>query len=162
MRTCRLLAFLACAGLAAGGTARALEPAKPSQLVTLLSESSCPFATTDAYGPRVNANGTTVNFVIPNGQVLVVTDITAVRSGMMPGDTVQVQILIGTKVHFVPVFYENVTVGASGGVTLQTTFPNGFVVKPGVSVCPIVLDLTSSNRNFAAGGTLHGFLAVDQ
>ena len=161
MRKLRLLTSIAC--LVAATSANALEASLPSQLVSLLARGSCPFFITDAFDTRVNGDGTVTNFVIPKGEVLVVTDVSIVRNaaGLTPGGTAQAQLVIGTVAHPGLVFAENITVGTSGAITVHATFPTGIVVKQGSIICPVARDLTGSSTNLTAGGTLHGFLTAD-
>ncbi len=67
------LASLALGILVAPSPAAGLEPKKPSQLVTLTASGSCSNGSGLLYGRRVLPNGTDTPFVIPKGQVLVVT-----------------------------------------------------------------------------------------
>ena len=54
-------------------SAQALEPKKPSQLVTLVPSNTCENGEGFVYGNRVNPDGTFSSFTIPPKQVLVVT-----------------------------------------------------------------------------------------
>lgn len=65
--------LLALAGAALPLSASALEPKKPSQLVTLLPSGPCAAGEGFLYDLRVGADGSTAPFTIPQGQVLVVT-----------------------------------------------------------------------------------------
>ena len=69
----RLLAFAAFASLAVSAPAHALEPKKPSQLVTLTPSGTCQGGEGFLYGNRVNPDGTFAAFTIPPKQVLVLT-----------------------------------------------------------------------------------------
>jgi hypothetical protein len=72
---CRLLISMIMVATAAGiAAAGSLAPTKPSQVVQLLSGANDPGCTTVALKTRENPDGTTSNFSIPPGQVLVVTN----------------------------------------------------------------------------------------
>jgi hypothetical protein len=126
-----------------------------------LAFGSCPFAVTTAlFNIIVKGDGTTAPFSIPAGQVLVITDLTVYANSKTPGDIVQIQVIAGTAGSSArPIFIDNVTAGASGGVGLSATFPTGIVVKSGTSLCPVAID---AGVNDFAGGTLRGFLTKDK
>ena len=68
-----ILALVAWGALAAPPLTLGLEPKKPSQLVTLTFSGACSSGSGLLYGRRVLPNGTDTPFVIPKGQVFVVT-----------------------------------------------------------------------------------------
>ena len=69
----RPLLLLALAGALLPVSASALEPKKPSQLVTLEANDPCDQGKGQIYDLRVLPDGSTAPFTIPQGQVLVVT-----------------------------------------------------------------------------------------
>jgi hypothetical protein len=69
----RLLAVAALVSLAVSAPVHALEPKKPSQLVTLTPTAPCEDGEGFLYGNRVNTDGTFAPFTIPPKQVLVLT-----------------------------------------------------------------------------------------
>jgi hypothetical protein len=75
------IALVALASLAVSGSALALEPKKPSQLVTLVPSADCENGDGFLYGNRVNPDGTFAPFTIPPKQVLVPTRWTFVFNG---------------------------------------------------------------------------------
>jgi len=91
MRPYVLSVALVLLGLASTpATAAALAPSKPSQLVDVQANGSCPFTfTTDLFNTLVKGDGTTAPFSIPAGEVLVITDLTVYANGKTPGDTIQ-------------------------------------------------------------------------
>jgi hypothetical protein len=147
-------------------TAAALAPSKPSQLVAVTALGTCPLGfTTALFDTLVKGDGTTAPFSIPAGEVLVITDLTVVVDGKTPGDTIDAGVFAGTSASSRSlIFFENITAGPSGAVTLSATFPTGIVVKSGTSLCPIARDNTGGSGTPAvfAGGSLHGFLTKDK
>jgi hypothetical protein len=69
----RRLAFALLASLALGSPVHALEPKKPSQMVTLGPAAECQNGEGYLYLNRINPDGTFASFTIPPKQVLVVT-----------------------------------------------------------------------------------------
>lgn len=67
------LLLLVLAGAVLPVSASALEPKKPSQLVTLLPSGNCAGGEGFLYGFRAGPDGSVAPFVIPQGQVLVLT-----------------------------------------------------------------------------------------
>jgi hypothetical protein len=67
----RRFAFAAFMALAVSAPVHALEPKKPSQLVTLVPSAPCENGEGLLYGNRVNPDGTHAPFTIPPKQVLV-------------------------------------------------------------------------------------------
>lgn len=75
------LVALALASFAFSAPARALEPKKPSQLVTLTPSGTCAGGEGFRYGNRVHPDGTFTPFTIPPKQVLVLTRWSFIFSG---------------------------------------------------------------------------------
>jgi hypothetical protein len=149
----RLLAapFLAIALLPA--PAGALEPKKPSDLVTLIPFGTCFEGRGLFYTKRVAPDGTYSDFVIPEKHVLVVTRWTYIFAGGNTGDAAEVQLRADGEDGYI----------ANGLVTMGPTLRDGGtvdaagVVGAGEVLCGI--RATGSGDIFPGGGLVEGFLA---
>jgi hypothetical protein len=145
-----------------------LAPAKASQVVEIQSEgtNNCP-CTSGGCGnilldillnPAADPPIQQAGFVVPAGQVLVVTDM-----------SFQVQAPVGHNVllglNRVSGSFGNAIVQTSmtgaGTATVQAVSLRGAVVKPGVSLCALVLD-ENAPAIPSSLVTVHGFLAPDK
>jgi hypothetical protein len=121
----RRIALAALASLAVSAPVHALEPKKPSQLVTLVPSETCAGGEGYLYGNRVNPDGTYAPFTIPPKQVLVLTRWTFLFTG---GTTVAsapaaLQTESGTTTH-ARVFFPFDADGRGGG-SIELAAPIG-------------------------------------
>ena len=146
------------------GCSNRLGPAKASDLVTLISDSStpiCPATTTPhIFGDRLLPDGSRVPFTIPDGQVLVVTS----YDWMVTGSTYAKNTMWTALVVTTPkakngnlVFFSGAAADSIGTATGSTAIPEGVAVAPGASLCMDTLGGTSS-----AYGHLHGYLVANR
>lgn len=99
-------------------SARALEPKKPSQLVTLVPSITCENDNGFVYGNRVNPDGSLSPFAIPPKQVLVVTrwGFTFTGGGVTAGAGVTLQVQ-GAVAALARLYFNFDADGNGGGVT---------------------------------------------
>lgn len=147
--------------LATAAPAGALEPSKPSQIVTIstartASPSTCGgFSNVFAFDTRHLPDGTDAPFSIPAGQVLVVTSGEVWYFGSA-SSTGTAELGIGNNSSFVSLSFVSSALTDSHGYAHEFfSFPTGIIVKSGRSLCVNNQGLTSL---FA---TVNGFLARD-
>jgi hypothetical protein len=137
--------------------AQGLGPATPADVVDVVVETdsgSCANVGTK-FDTRLLADGSEAPFVIPAGQVLVVSQIELLGFGAAPGDGVQTRIFrgVGFNVNLAAV-RESIADG-SGRVFQIYQFEPGLVVASGGEVC------TNNNLNITTTGFLRGYLAPE-
>jgi hypothetical protein len=141
---------------------RNVDRTAPSNIVTVRTYSAgvCTggFAAARAIDTRIMSDGSNVPFVIPSGQVFVVTSIEASLNGAASENTM---VRIGTgcgagcMVPFADIIIAKDSAG-QGGTNLN--FTTGFTVKSGTQLC--VADVNHSSPNTSA--TLRGYFANDE
>ena len=153
-----------CAGLACMTlvtSAQALEPAKASDLVTLISDAKtpiCPNTTVPhTFGDRLMPDGTRVPFRFPNDLVLVITSFDWIVEGhSQPNTTVWTAVqLIGAGREVA--VYSGAHADGIGRAAGSTVVPNGFAVKSGTVLC---MDAVGAATTVSA--RVHGFLAPNR
>jgi len=147
-------------GLVVISEAAGLAPKKASNLVTLATTGGCllpQLAVASQFTTRNLPDGSSVPFTIPNGQVLIVTDVDWTANsgaGNLPR-TEQAILLLVTNTSITGLG-ENVATGITQAVGGSFHFTNGVVVAPNTSLC---IGLTSNNT---VAAFLQGYLASDK
>jgi hypothetical protein len=139
--------------------ASSVAPAKPSQIVALISSGgapACPLAG-KKIDSQIEPDGSFQPFSVPTGQVLVVTGFDWTVSGLLASQTAKVALLLESASAAEAVFQDGAIADFSGTAWKGAAVPN-VIVKP---VSGAVFCLSS------AGGTLgysvvHGFLTKDK
>ena len=130
-----------------------LVPSKPSQVVTLAAT-----GTTCVVGRlfevQHSADGISVPFSIPPGQVLVVTGFDWSVTGTS-GSTVSAFLTIDTGTAFQEAFSDGALADSSGLATKSVLVPN-LIVKSGPRLC------AGAGGGALVGALVHGFLAKDK
>lgn len=136
-----------------------LAPSKPSDLVTLRSNGAkCAPSPWLALNTRVNPDGTLSPFVIPAGQVLVVTSVDW-RQGLGSA-TVHSEFFLFPSAANINVNYPiAMSVGAGAGPTGGGSFVVTGVVLPAGTPCWGINDLSNLG---SADALVHGFLTANQ
>jgi len=149
--------FIIASGLALAGCSTQVEPL-PSQLVTLIADSSTPIcpATTvpHVFSDRLFPDGTRMPFTIPSGQVFVVTSFDWVVEGssQVNGTVWTAVTLMGTGKN--NALFSSAAADSIGRAAGTTAVPRGFVVQPGTVMC---LDFVGGATSSMA--RLHGYIA---
>ena len=143
-------------GLALAGCFTPVEPL-PSQLVTLIADSSTPIcpATTvpHVFSDRLLPDGTRMPFTIPSGQVLVVNSFDWVVEGSSQhnGTVWTAVTLIGAGKN--NALFSGAMADSIGRAAGTSTLPKGYVVQPGTVMC---LDFVGGATSTMA--RLHGYV----
>ena len=139
--------------------ASSVAPAKPSQIVALISSGgapACPLAG-KKIDSQIEPDGSFQPFSVPTGQVLVVTGFDWTVDGLLASQTAKVALLLESASAADPVFQDGAIADFLGTAWKGAAVPN-VIVKP----VPGAVFCVSS-----AGGTLgysvvHGFLTKDK
>jgi hypothetical protein len=144
----RRLALVALASLAVSGPALALEPKKPSQLVTLVPSAECENGEGFLYGNRVNTDGSLAPFTIPPKQVLVLTRWSFVFGG--GGGAASANAILRTQTGVAPVarVYFTFDADAQGGGSTELAA----VIGEGQQLCGY------HSSGFASTAPFDGFI----
>jgi hypothetical protein len=148
------LTALAMVFTASATQAQNLGTIKPSQVVTLelnLSSANCT-NTGVKFDTLLASDGTERPFVIPAGQVLVITGIDLLGFGASSGALVQTRIFRGIGLDVNLVAIRESSANSSGRIFHTYEFSPGVVVASGGEVC------TNNNTNITTTGSLRGFL----
>jgi hypothetical protein len=151
------ITFMAC--LVLSGCTAPVEPIKPSDLVTLIADSSTPIcpATTvpHLFSDRLLPDGTRAPFTIPSNMVLIITSYDWVVEGSsQANNTVWTAVtLMGTGKN--NALFSGAMADSIGRAAGTTTIPNGVTVDPGTMMC---LDFVGGAAS--AFARVHGFLAL--
>lgn len=136
-------------------------PMKPSDLVTLIADSSTPIcpqtSVPHTFHDRLMPDGTRVPFTIPANMVFVVTSFDWVVEGSsQPRNTVWTAVTwMGAGKN--NAFFSEALADSIGRAAGSVTIPNGVVVRPGTVMC---LDYVGGASD--SFGRVHGFLAPDR
>ncbi len=159
MRARRLGTAAALTTVLLGGTgaaAQVLGPSAPTDIVEVMLETNSPACTNAGtkFDTRLMPDGTEAPFVIPAGQVLVVTEIDILGFGAAPGAGVQTRIFrgVGMEVNIAAI-RESIADGTGRAFHIYD-FDPGIVVASGGEVC------TNNNLNITTTGRLRGYLAT--
>jgi hypothetical protein len=155
------LAFLTLVGWTSSKPTNAgdlLEPGRPGDLVTLISDSSTPICPATSvphtFGDRLLPDGTRVPFAVPHDHVFVITSFDWVVEGSSQANnnvwTAVTLIGAGTN----NALFSGAPVDSIGRAAGSTVVPGGIVVQPGTVMC---LDFVGGSSD--AFARLHGFLA---
>jgi hypothetical protein len=141
----------------------------PSSLRTVTTSSDACFGGSPLFGVkfdlRQHPDGTRSAFSVGTGQVLVITAAEISGSGGVAGNIGDLGVEAFSS--FVPqvssfLFGQtNITMDSGGNMSRQYTFPTGVVVKSGVTLCAIALDVKTVTP-LTVFGVLHGYLAADK
>ncbi len=136
-----------------------LGPTRPSQLVNLrISSRRCGGASNVfAFAVRQTSDATSELFVIPEGEVFVLTQVRASLVGQ-PNVAGSAGILIGDDTRDVSVDQFSAVADASGNYALNVTFSPGVVIRSGLLPC---FSTFGTTFGFIAAYA-YGFLAIDQ
>jgi hypothetical protein len=146
-----VLLLLALAGAVLPVSASALEPKKPSQLVTLLPNGNCDGGEGFLYGFRAGPDGSFAPFTIPQGQVLVLTRWGFGFSGGTGTTSAFANLTIEGGIQVAFSYFAFDADGYGGG-----TVPLSTVVGAGASLCG---SHSSGFNNVAPlGGFIEGYL----
>ena len=148
----RRFVLAASAALAVSAPVHALEPKKPSQLVTLVPSETCAGGEGFLYGNRVNPDGTSGTFTIPQNQVLVLTRWTFIfGGGTAVASAVAALQTVGSTTPHVRVYFPFDADGRGGVSTeLSTT------IGAGVELCGFHNSVSGSV--FPYDGFIEGYL----
>jgi hypothetical protein len=134
--------------------AQSLGTIRPSQVVTLdlnLGSANCA-NTGKKFDTLLASDGTEAPFVIPSGQVLVITGIDLLGFGASPGALIQTRIFRGIGFDVNEVAIRESIADSNGRIFHTYQFTPGVVVASGGEVC------TNNNANITTTGSLRGFL----
>src|SRR5262245_51829950 len=151
--------------LAAEASAGALEPKKPSDVVTLTTSGTvCPdFASAMLLDRRITPDGTQEPFVVPAKRVLVITKLEVTANGVasLANHSIGAALVFGASPSFQTPGFVTARADADGVFSIHEPIPPGIVVGPGTNLCIGLNDLTGGG-SFATGVSrfAYGFLAA--
>jgi hypothetical protein len=111
---------------------------------------------------RVGPDATGSQFVIPNGQTLVVTAVTASFSlgASSGGHALSLFVYRMSATGSNPIDTLELTLDARGTGTVHVTYPTGSIFGPGTFVCITAQDVVTLANPLASGASAHGFLTT--
>lgn len=170
VRQARILAALGLVAALVGGArptlaANLLGPTRPSQVVTVMAtgyagqNGHCTGQQLRVNG-IINGNGSVTPFAIPEGKVFVLTGGTWSTSWPDANVNAALQLSIRSPtVNAVVVSSPSVRTDSAGYASGSFSIAPGMVIKPGVSLCALVV---ANEEEFWAFPRLSGFLAKDK